>query len=362
MSAISFSLLEVFEKHESLWNPRHPRYFDTIKKDDAWCTIAQEIGTEAEECKRKVESLKSSYRREKGKIKKSTTTGRGSDEIYHSKWFAFKAMQFLDDNTEPRNTISTADMDEAVDADILINPVDDVAPEETSPRAKQIKSPKKSCKRKEDPRIDEAFKYLKTAIHARNSESDECPAFGRYVAAKLQKFNNQHRMVAQHKSSNILYEIEMSSLIPPSPNPSQQLNNTSHAPSSTFIPQASSSTFYPQASSSTFIPPASSSTFIPQASSSTFIPPASSSTFIPQSTNPVSPPTPPTTTIYTELTPVSNRHDSHNSSHSISDNSNTYDTYPQSIPPSESSHPSPFSNSSDCTLNSYFSHFSDTDN
>ena len=99
-------------------------------------------------------------------------------------------------------------MDEAVDADILIDPVDDVAPKETTPRAKEIKSPKKSDKRKEDPRIDEAFKYIKTAIHARHSESDECPAFGRYVAAKLQKFNNQLRMMAQHKINNILYEIE----------------------------------------------------------------------------------------------------------------------------------------------------------
>ena len=52
-------LLEALEKHELLWNSRHPRYFDTLKKDDAWCIIAQVIGTEAEDCKRKVESLKS---------------------------------------------------------------------------------------------------------------------------------------------------------------------------------------------------------------------------------------------------------------------------------------------------------------
>lgn len=54
----------------------------------------------------KIESLLTSYRRE---LRREGTTysGMGTEAIYHSKWFAFKEMQFLNDKFRPRKTQNT---------------------------------------------------------------------------------------------------------------------------------------------------------------------------------------------------------------------------------------------------------------
>lgn len=46
-------------------------------KSDAWADILSEMGVPENECRDKIVSLLSSYRREKSKSKKSTGTGKG---------------------------------------------------------------------------------------------------------------------------------------------------------------------------------------------------------------------------------------------------------------------------------------------
>lgn len=70
-------LLEVYQKREILWKPRHPSYYNSIKKEDAWREIAEILNVEVEELKKKIESLKGSFRRERSRVKKGTGTGKG---------------------------------------------------------------------------------------------------------------------------------------------------------------------------------------------------------------------------------------------------------------------------------------------
>nr|CAH7742013.1 unnamed protein product [Callosobruchus chinensis] len=70
-------LLEEYQKREILWKPRHPLYYNTIKKEDAWREIAAILNVEVQELKKKMESLKGSFRREKSRVKKGTGTGKG---------------------------------------------------------------------------------------------------------------------------------------------------------------------------------------------------------------------------------------------------------------------------------------------
>jgi len=59
------------------------------------------------EVRRKMDSLQASYRRER-RIEGSTSrSGAGTDEVFRSKWYAFKAMQFLKDKFLPRDTRDT---------------------------------------------------------------------------------------------------------------------------------------------------------------------------------------------------------------------------------------------------------------
>lgn len=70
-------LLEEYQKREILWKPRHPLFYNTIKKEDAWQEVAEIVNVEVQEIKKKIESLKGSFRREKSRIKKGTGTGKG---------------------------------------------------------------------------------------------------------------------------------------------------------------------------------------------------------------------------------------------------------------------------------------------
>ncbi|VVC98844.1 unnamed protein product [Leptidea sinapis] len=53
-------------------------------------------------------SLLSSFRREKGKEKKSKRTGKGTSDTYTSGWFAYNALKFLVDRNTPRKRKNTS--------------------------------------------------------------------------------------------------------------------------------------------------------------------------------------------------------------------------------------------------------------
>lgn len=63
-------------------------------------------------------------------------------------------------------------------------------------------------------RIAEAFRYqrqLVASAASRRAEQpkDECGLFGDYIANKLRKFDDRSRAVAEHKISEILFDLEM---------------------------------------------------------------------------------------------------------------------------------------------------------
>lgn len=61
------------------------------RKLGIWQTIAKELNCQVTDAKKKIESLLTSFRREMRR-EGTTRSGMGSDEMYHSKLFAFKAM------------------------------------------------------------------------------------------------------------------------------------------------------------------------------------------------------------------------------------------------------------------------------
>lgn len=103
----SLKLIQLYKDHPILWDSTCSQYKLGKKKIENWREIATELNTNAVEAKKKIENLLASYRRERNR--EVRPSGAGSDEIYHSKWFAFQAMQFLNDKFKPRPTKDTTD-------------------------------------------------------------------------------------------------------------------------------------------------------------------------------------------------------------------------------------------------------------
>ena len=76
----SLQLIDLYRGHECLWNPKIVDYKNRVKKVDAWNEICTQFVPKLDviELKKKMESLLSSFRRERQKEKCSSSgTGKG---------------------------------------------------------------------------------------------------------------------------------------------------------------------------------------------------------------------------------------------------------------------------------------------
>jgi hypothetical protein len=69
--------IELYKRKAIMWDPKHPMHFNKINKQVAWKELGKEMNRTVDECKKKIENLLSSFRREKMKIRKSSGTGKG---------------------------------------------------------------------------------------------------------------------------------------------------------------------------------------------------------------------------------------------------------------------------------------------
>lgn len=71
-------LIDLYEKHPILWDPKNQFYFSKTKKDDAWESISKELNVDTAVVRKKMSSLLGSFRAQRSKCKKSVGTGKGT--------------------------------------------------------------------------------------------------------------------------------------------------------------------------------------------------------------------------------------------------------------------------------------------
>lgn len=72
--------IELYRSKLVLWDSKNPNYYNKFSKHDAWEELATAMDISTDDCKLKINSLLSSFRREKTKIKRSHGTGTGNFE------------------------------------------------------------------------------------------------------------------------------------------------------------------------------------------------------------------------------------------------------------------------------------------
>ncbi|XP_029051956.2 uncharacterized protein LOC114880279 [Osmia bicornis bicornis] len=169
---------------------------------------------------RKIEYLLAGLRREKLKMKRSVGTGKGTQEVYKSQWFAFESMQFLWDKNKSRRTLSTIEDEvqivspEAVEGEVVEQSYmgqnsemleGEPGPSTSTPlRSTRTVAAKRRHTEKED-RLESAFEILETAS---DPPPDESQHFANFVAAKLRKLNNYERVHIEARIIQLFVEIE----------------------------------------------------------------------------------------------------------------------------------------------------------
>ncbi|XP_060875195.1 uncharacterized protein LOC132948646 [Metopolophium dirhodum] len=94
-------LIDLYKESTNLWNTKHKDYRNRYIRQDSFLEI-----TSKEEVDRKLKNLICHFWREVKKVKQQRS-GDGADDVYCSKWFAFKSFEFLKDRNDYRPTIET---------------------------------------------------------------------------------------------------------------------------------------------------------------------------------------------------------------------------------------------------------------
>ncbi|KAG5870747.1 hypothetical protein JTB14_022000 [Gonioctena quinquepunctata] len=98
--------IEVYESFPELWNKAHPSYSNKYKKNMALeklLVIFKEMKPNAtvKDVTKKLNILRSNFRRELKKIKSSSRSGAGADEVYKPTSWVFYMLKFLEDTESP---------------------------------------------------------------------------------------------------------------------------------------------------------------------------------------------------------------------------------------------------------------------
>lgn len=104
--------IDVFRTQPAVWETSNDLYRNKVEKEKSWKLLLEkykevEADATVETVKRKVNSLRSSYRRELAKIKKSERSGASTDDIYVPALWYFDQLEFLRDQETQICSMST---------------------------------------------------------------------------------------------------------------------------------------------------------------------------------------------------------------------------------------------------------------
>ncbi|XP_072155884.1 uncharacterized protein [Bemisia tabaci] len=94
-----------------------------LKKLDAWVSISKSVDCSVAEARRKMESLLSSFRREKAKMAQNLASGEGNQKSYQSDWYAFKHFAFLMGKSWKSDPTAENDEEDETESDARDGPI-----------------------------------------------------------------------------------------------------------------------------------------------------------------------------------------------------------------------------------------------
>uniref|UniRef100_A0A182MM29 MADF domain-containing protein n=1 Tax=Anopheles culicifacies TaxID=139723 RepID=A0A182MM29_9DIPT len=262
--------IEMYKGFPCLWQVNSKEYTDRMKRKlayDALLTKYREVDKTAtkEEVKKKLYGLRSSYRREMIKMKKSIHSGATLDDVYKPTLWYFYLFDFLTDYDTMKEPTSTTDdvqdgakeehieydeeydliendIDDQLDVDEHHDDLDDVSSETDSDkdvadpfncdtlseytsisRGQTASAPSTSRsyvahkKRKQLPPEEDADRIEIAQTSEQNNHSvvvpnvqeDQFDVYGKLIAHKLRSFDKLQVTFAQRLINEILYEAEM---------------------------------------------------------------------------------------------------------------------------------------------------------
>ncbi|KAF9405180.1 hypothetical protein HW555_013971 [Spodoptera exigua] len=247
------AFIDCYRAEPVLWDINLKDYKNKLKQHDAWMRVSTVMEIPIEELKKKKDSLMSSYRSYKGKVKKSIQSGAGADDIYQPTWFAFEAMNaFLGDNLTCKKTMNTETGEEPTEA-IEENDINEN-------RSQSMNSQKDSDhsirRRKTSSELVEAGNVVKEALATFKStlkrnpsqpvqQEDDCDLYGKLLANKLRKLSEKNKLQLMHDIDGLYLRYKCDdTVMSPSPPQRPGTSSSTYSESPLHYGQANQNTHY----------------------------------------------------------------------------------------------------------------------
>ncbi|KAF5295079.1 hypothetical protein FQA39_LY13230 [Lamprigera yunnana] len=265
---VVFEFLDAYENEPVIWQPGHPQHKNRNCVNDAWLRIKNKLSIQCTiaDLKNKKESLMASFRPLCRKVKASSKTGSGSEDVYKPTWFAFERMErFLHGVSVARSTYNSENWEDSMDkeeteeasltesasaigdggayADIRkhtdMRGNDNNENEATTESAsankegeigkstdsnqKHFKAPlggAKKSKRKAidmdetERRMKEAYDIIKQSQNTDPPKTILCTAYGQLVTQRLETLSELQRTIVMHEIDNLFFRTTMGYLGP----------------------------------------------------------------------------------------------------------------------------------------------------
>ena len=123
--ALTLQLIELYRDHPCLYQIKSDAYKDRNKKSKAYAELLANIKIVNPMCsleilKKKLNTLRSQYRKELKLMNASRKSGAGTDEVYVPKLWCFNELRFLDDGETQRESTSNMDHLDEVSSCVLL--------------------------------------------------------------------------------------------------------------------------------------------------------------------------------------------------------------------------------------------------
>ncbi|KAM7299811.1 uncharacterized protein ISCGN_020376 [Ixodes scapularis] len=179
-SALEATLIQMVEDRPLIWDVTHPSYHKKTTKEKAFRDIAIALGFDGnvEKVKNKWANMRSQYQRENRKVKDSSRSGAGADDIFVRKWAHYKKMRFLSagaPEAQSESTLETSQEEVDDSLELIYEPSEEAVQSAPPPS-------KKNCRRTEEAAPNRAV-LLQAAVDSLNAakeppQPDECRSFG----------------------------------------------------------------------------------------------------------------------------------------------------------------------------------------
>ncbi|RUS88474.1 hypothetical protein EGW08_003732, partial [Elysia chlorotica] len=246
----TIQFIEVYRSMECLWKIKSKEYSNKFLKEKAYEKLIEiskqfDPTTNKDSVCKKINNLRSAFKRELKKCEVSKLSGAGTDEIYEPKLWYFENLMFLRDQEIPRaarSNIEPLNRNPEIEEELLppdtpshtpTVPVSESAPASSASEvlvlpqpsparstglASAVTTPNVAGKKKNTGRKRNSDEELLGIARARllhpqmPPSEDQYDAFGKNVAHRLRNLPNMQRIYAQKIISDILFEAEVGNL------------------------------------------------------------------------------------------------------------------------------------------------------